>query len=102
MSKENLPAGWNEEKVRRVLGYYEQQTEEDALIDVTSVDINAVLRFMSDLSESPFFGSVVLDQSQPSVASGKEVTAFTVTATYSRPDPKLLTRVPVALQVGGR
>ena len=33
MSKENLPAGWNEEKVRRVLAYYEQQTEEHALIE---------------------------------------------------------------------
>jgi len=33
MSKENFPEGWNEEKVRRVLAYYEQQSEEDALIE---------------------------------------------------------------------
>lgn len=33
MSKENLPEGWDEEKVRRVLAYYEQQSEEDALIE---------------------------------------------------------------------
>jgi hypothetical protein len=33
MSKENFPEGWNEEKVRRVLDYYEQQREEDALIE---------------------------------------------------------------------
>ena len=33
MSKENLPEGWSEEKVRRVLAYYEQQSEEDALIE---------------------------------------------------------------------
>jgi len=33
MSKENFPEGWNEEKVRRVLGYYEKQSEEDALIE---------------------------------------------------------------------
>jgi hypothetical protein len=33
MRKENLPEGWNEEKVRRVLAYYEQQSEEDALIE---------------------------------------------------------------------
>jgi hypothetical protein len=33
MSKENFPDGWNEEKVRRVLAYYEQQSEEDALIE---------------------------------------------------------------------
>ena len=33
MSKENFPEGWNEDKVRRVLDYYERQTEEDALIE---------------------------------------------------------------------
>ena len=33
MSKENFPEGWNEEKVQRVLGYYEHQSEEDSLIE---------------------------------------------------------------------
>jgi hypothetical protein len=33
MSKENFPEGWNEEKVRRVLAYHEQQSEEEALIE---------------------------------------------------------------------
>ena len=33
MRKENFPEGWNEEKVRRVLAYYEQQSDEDALIE---------------------------------------------------------------------
>ena len=33
MSKMNLPEGWSEEKVRRVLAYYEQQSEEDALVE---------------------------------------------------------------------
>lgn len=33
MSKENFPEGWNDEKVRRVLAHYEQQTEADALIE---------------------------------------------------------------------
>ena len=33
MTKDNFPEGWNEDKVRRVLAYYEQQTEEDALIE---------------------------------------------------------------------
>ena len=27
------PAGWDEEKVRRVLAHYDQQTEEDALLE---------------------------------------------------------------------
>ena len=33
MSRDNFPAGWDEEKVRRVLAYYEDQTEEDALLE---------------------------------------------------------------------
>ena len=33
MSKENFPEGWNEEKIRSVLSHYEQQTEEDVLIE---------------------------------------------------------------------
>jgi len=33
MSKEKLPEGWDEEKVRRVLSCYEHQTEEDALLE---------------------------------------------------------------------
>lgn len=33
MSKEGLPEGWDDEKVRRVIAHYEQQGEEDALIE---------------------------------------------------------------------
>ena len=33
MSKENLPEGWDDEKIRRVIAHYEQQGEEDALIE---------------------------------------------------------------------
>jgi hypothetical protein len=33
MSQDNFPAGWDEEKVRRVLAHYEEQTEEDALVE---------------------------------------------------------------------
>jgi hypothetical protein len=33
MNKENLPEGWNEERVRRVLAYYEPLSEGDALIE---------------------------------------------------------------------
>jgi hypothetical protein len=33
MSKENFPEGWNEEKVRRALAYYVQQTEDDAGVE---------------------------------------------------------------------
>jgi hypothetical protein len=33
MSQTRFPPGWDEERVRRVLAYYENQTEEDALLE---------------------------------------------------------------------
>jgi hypothetical protein len=33
MKQPNFPPGWDEERVRRVLAYYEQQTEDDALLE---------------------------------------------------------------------
>ncbi len=33
MSQGKFPSGWDEERVRRVLAHYEEQTEEDALLE---------------------------------------------------------------------
>jgi hypothetical protein len=33
MSESKFPADWDEQKVRRVLAHYEEQTEEDALAE---------------------------------------------------------------------
>ncbi len=33
MKKQKLPKGWTEEKVRRVLAHYENQTEEEAVAE---------------------------------------------------------------------
>jgi hypothetical protein len=33
MSQNKFPSGWDKDKVRRVLAYYEVQTEEDALLE---------------------------------------------------------------------
>ena len=33
MSQGKLPTGWNEERVRRVLEHYEDQSEEDAVLE---------------------------------------------------------------------
>ena len=33
MNQSKFPTGWNEDKVRRVLAYYEEQTEEEALVE---------------------------------------------------------------------
>ena len=32
MNQNKFPAGWDEEKVRRILAYYEKQTDEDAIV----------------------------------------------------------------------
>jgi hypothetical protein len=33
VSENKFPAGWDEERVRRVLAYYEEQAEEEALVE---------------------------------------------------------------------
>jgi hypothetical protein len=33
MNQGKFPSGWDEEKVRRVLTHYEEQTEEEALLE---------------------------------------------------------------------
>jgi len=33
MRQNELPPGWNEEKIQRLLAHYEAQTEEDALVE---------------------------------------------------------------------
>ncbi len=33
MSQNKFPPGWDEEKVQRVLAYYEEQIDEDALVE---------------------------------------------------------------------
>ena len=33
MKQSNFPRGWDEERVRRVLAHYEQQTEEEAVAE---------------------------------------------------------------------
>ncbi len=36
MKKSELPSGWDEERVRRVIAHYEEQSEEDALVEDTA------------------------------------------------------------------
>ena len=33
MNENRFPEGWDEDKIRRVLAHYEEQTEEDALLE---------------------------------------------------------------------
>lgn len=62
-----------------------------------TVDLQAVTRFMRNLEDSPFLGGVTLQKSELLLESGKEVTQFTLEATYTRPDSTLLRREPLTL-----
>jgi Tfp pilus assembly protein PilN len=64
-----------------------------------TVDIQALTRFMRQLESSNFITNVQLERSELGLDQGKEVTQFTLTADYARPDTSLLRRVPYRLSV---
>lgn len=64
-----------------------------------TVDIQALTRFMSDLEASPFFGQVNLDKSEATTENGIQVTDFTLTMLYTRPDSTVIRRVPLNVSV---
>jgi Tfp pilus assembly protein PilN len=64
-----------------------------------TVDIQALTRFMKQLESSPFLEQVQLAKSERANDNGKEVTQFQLDMMYSRPDPALVRRVPLAVSV---
>jgi Tfp pilus assembly protein PilN len=64
-----------------------------------TVDIQALTRFMKQLESSPFIENVQLAKSERAQDNGKEITQFQLDMMYSRPDPSLLRRVPLAVSV---
>jgi Tfp pilus assembly protein PilN len=64
-----------------------------------TVDIQALTRFMKSLEGSPFLKDVQLVKTATILVDGKEVTEFTLTATYEQPDPTLVRRVPIPVSV---
>jgi Tfp pilus assembly protein PilN len=64
-----------------------------------TVDIQALTRFMKQLESSPFIEQVQLAKSERANDNGKEVTQFQLDMTYTRPDPVLVRRVPLAVSV---
>lgn len=64
-----------------------------------TVDIQALTRFMTQLESSPFLEKVQLAKSERANDNGKEVTQFQLDMLYSRPDPALMRRVPLAISV---
>jgi len=65
----------------------------------STVDIQALTRFMSDLENSPFFANVVLDKSEVAVTNGVQLTNFQLTMLYTRPDSSAIRRVPLNVSV---
>ncbi|HEX9483985.1 MAG TPA: PilN domain-containing protein [Gemmatimonadaceae bacterium] len=64
-----------------------------------TVDIQALTRFMKQLESSPFLEQVQLAKSERSNDNGKEVTQFQLDMLYTRPDPSMVKRVPLAVSV---
>jgi hypothetical protein len=54
---------------------------------------------MKQLESSPFLEQVQLGKSERANDNGKEVTQFTLEMMYTRPDPALVRRVPLAVSV---
>ena len=64
-----------------------------------TVDIQALTRFIRQLEQSPFIEQVQLVKSEHANDNGKDVTQFQLEMVYSRPDPALVRRVPLAVSV---
>ena len=64
-----------------------------------TVDIQALTRFIRQLEASPFLEQIQLAKSERTNDNGKEVVQFQLDMLYSRPDPSMVKRVPLAVSV---
>lgn len=64
-----------------------------------TVDIQGYTRFMRQLEDSPWLNNVTAVSANTVVESGRAVTAFVLTATFSRPSPDRIQTVSVAQSV---
>ncbi len=64
-----------------------------------TVDIQALTRFIRQLEQSAFLEQVQLVKSEHANDNGKEVTQFQLDMLYSRPNPAMVKRVPLAVSV---
>jgi Tfp pilus assembly protein PilN len=69
------------------------------LLTGTTVDIQALTRFMRVLEASPFVTNVNLAKSNLVVVDSREVTEFRLEAEYQTPDSAAIQTVPVSLSV---
>jgi Tfp pilus assembly protein PilN len=64
-----------------------------------TVDIQALTRYMRLLEASPFVENVQLVKSALIIVDGKEVTEFTLDASYQTPDSTAIRTVPLTVSV---
>jgi hypothetical protein len=64
-----------------------------------TVDIQALTRYMRLLEASPFVENVQLIKSALIIVDGKEVTEFTLDASYQTPDSTAIRTVPLTVSV---
>jgi Tfp pilus assembly protein PilN len=68
-------------------------------IDGRTSDISAYTRFVRQLANSPWLTDVVFGAANAVVADGRQVTAFTVTATFREADSAYIRTVPITASV---
>ena len=64
-----------------------------------TVDIQALTRFMRDLSQSPFLRDVTVERADPGSDQGKEMYQFTLSMKFRQPDTTALHRIPLVVTV---
>ncbi|MEP6990245.1 MAG: PilN domain-containing protein [bacterium] len=64
-----------------------------------TVDIQALTRFIRQLEQSAFLEQVQLVKTEHASDNAKDVTQFQLDMLYSRPDPAMVKRVPLAVSV---
>ncbi|MEO7458420.1 MAG: PilN domain-containing protein [Gemmatimonadaceae bacterium] len=64
-----------------------------------TVDIQALTRFIRNLEASPFLDQIQLARSERASDNGKEIAQFQLDMLYSRPEPSMVKRVPLAVSV---
>ncbi|MDB4888880.1 MAG: hypothetical protein JWL61_735 [Gemmatimonadetes bacterium] len=94
---DSTPAG-GRKKRRAISTLVPRDTIRVRLVGNT-VDIQSLTRFIRQLEASPFLEQIQLAKSERANDNGKEVTQFQLDMLYSRPDPAMMKRVPLAVSV---
>jgi Tfp pilus assembly protein PilN len=94
---DSTPAG-GRKKRRAISTQVPRDTIRVRLVGNT-VDIQSLTRFIRQLEASPFLEQIQLAKSERANDNGKEVTQFQLDMLYSRPDPAMMKRVPLAVSV---